>query len=105
PGRCRSVSVRRPIVNSALSIGTIRRPSASVTTRRGEPAGLMGRPDYNGTISTNEVSMKLGRTGVFTALLSLTLLSAGNGPAVQAAAPGGGFRTAAVPARPAPPRM
>src|SRR4051812_27752657 len=35
PASRRSVSLRRPIVNSGLSIGTMRRPSASVTTRRG----------------------------------------------------------------------
>src|SRR5262245_61739020 len=35
PGSRGSVSLRRPIMNSGLSIGTMRRPSASVTTRRG----------------------------------------------------------------------
>src|SRR5262245_66621098 len=35
PGNRRSGSLRRPMVNSGLSIGTMRRPSASVTTRRG----------------------------------------------------------------------
>src|SRR5438270_13962220 len=35
PGRRRSVSLRRPIVNSGLSMLTMRRPSVSVTTSRG----------------------------------------------------------------------
>src|SRR3989442_12620388 len=35
PGSRRSVSLRRPMVKSGLSIGTMRRPSASVTTSRG----------------------------------------------------------------------
>src|SRR5438552_12411855 len=35
PGRRRSVSLRRPIVNSGLSMLTMRRPRASVTTSRG----------------------------------------------------------------------
>src|SRR5262249_31916200 len=35
PGRRRSVSLRRPIVNSGLSVLTMRRPSASVMTSLG----------------------------------------------------------------------
>src|SRR5215813_6530021 len=35
PARRRSVSLRRPIENTGLSIATMRRPSASVTMRRG----------------------------------------------------------------------
>src|SRR5262249_44747982 len=42
PGRRRSVSLRRPIVKSGLSIGTMRRPSASVTTSRGLRVSFMG---------------------------------------------------------------
>src|SRR5215472_10619951 len=38
PGRRRSVSLRRPMVKSGLSIGTMRWPSASVTTSRGAGA-------------------------------------------------------------------
>src|SRR6185436_6945937 len=38
PGRRRSVSLRRPMVKSGLSMLTMRRPSASVTTRRGAGA-------------------------------------------------------------------
>jgi len=38
PGSRRSVSLRRPIVNSARSMLTMRRPSASVITRRGAGA-------------------------------------------------------------------
>src|SRR6478752_9297998 len=35
PASRKSVSLRRPIEKTGLSIGTMRRPSASVTTRRG----------------------------------------------------------------------
>src|SRR4029079_13340567 len=49
PGSRRSVSLRRPMVNKALSMFTMRRPSASVTTRRG--AGTSGIED--GIISRN----------------------------------------------------
>src|SRR3954454_2682544 len=47
PGSRRSVSLRRPIVNSGLSIVTMRRPSASVTTSRGArgASAISGR-DY-----------------------------------------------------------
>src|SRR5882672_7001117 len=41
PGSRRSVSLRRPIMNNGLSIGTIRRPRASVTTRRGAGISAM----------------------------------------------------------------
>src|SRR5262245_41510266 len=41
PGRRRSVSLRRPIVKSGLSMGTMRRPSASVTTSLGLRVSLM----------------------------------------------------------------
>src|SRR5207249_4446099 len=54
PVRRRSVSLRRPIVNSGLSIGTIRRPSASVTISRGPGGGVMEARDYNGRIMLNE---------------------------------------------------
>src|SRR4051795_7584207 len=47
PASRRSVSVRRPIVNTGLSIGTIRRTSGSVITRRGADASVIG-PHYSG---------------------------------------------------------
>ena len=46
PGRRRSVSLRRPIENTALSIGTMRRPSASVTIRRGWSVPAIGGRGY-----------------------------------------------------------
>src|SRR5262249_2871686 len=47
PGRRRSVSLLRPIVKSGLSMATMRRPSASVTTRRGAgPADMEYRGLY-----------------------------------------------------------
>src|SRR4051812_39819635 len=47
PGSRRSVSVRRPIVNTGLSRVTIRRPSVSVTTRRGVNTSVVMSGDYN----------------------------------------------------------
>src|SRR5947208_9688779 len=76
PASRRSVSVRRPIVNSALSIGTIRRPSASVTTRRGDPPLAIGTRDYNGTIRSHEVLMRFGRLRAAALLYSVTIFAA-----------------------------
>src|SRR3954469_16695710 len=57
PDRRRSVSLRRPIVNSGLSMLTIRRPSESVITSRGSgaAASAMGVTDYNRTLTTGPI--------------------------------------------------
>src|SRR5438309_11527399 len=95
----RSVSLRRPIVNIGLSIGTIRRPSASVTTRRGDPAMLTGTPDYNGRIRTHEGLMTRARVLLAGLLCTLATSAATIGARLQtapapAAAPPGGASSA-----------